>query len=53
MTDLHLDSDEWAVILEALKDRRDSEQEHAYRKYIAGVTLKVEIALQVAGGIHD
>jgi len=29
---------------------RDSEQEHAYREYIAAIALKVEIALSVPVG---
>lgn len=53
MTELHLDRDEWQNILDCVKDRRDSEQEHAYREYLTGIATKIEIAFWRDGQISD
>ena len=53
MTELHLDRDEWQNILDAVKDRRDSEQEHAYREYLDSIVTKIEIALALTPSIEE
>ena len=53
MTELHLDRDEWQNILDCVKDRRDSEQEHTYREYLAGIATKIEVALALTPSVAD
>lgn len=46
-TELHLDADEWATILLALKYDRDNGAGGAsYREYLDMIILKIEAALQ-------
>ena len=53
MTELHLDRDEWENILECVRDRRDSEQEHAYREYLDSIVEKIAIALALTPSVAD
>lgn len=47
MTELHLDEDEWATILLAIKCERDK-ADGEYHRYLDALVLKLEIALAPA-----
>ncbi len=50
MADLHLDADEWATILLALKSERERQSNSKqYNDYLDAIILKVDVATRACG----